>query len=186
MARALTAKQRWALIRAFGSLDNAIDEALRRSAELRELWDTQYTTAWWPDTGAFWEAFWEIALPVLGIDAVPQTPAGSEKDELEARRPSTRGRINASVSETEANKAARIYIKNRELTAYGVWVRYNPRRVKQKTNPKLLSKNMIGYLMTAIDRRWLPWDSARGRLGISGEFRAGRGRLVIPRRKPAS
>lgn len=180
MASALTPEQQWALREAHGSLENARDEALERSPELRKLWEI-----WWPQTPDFWKVFWKRALPVLGIDAAPQAPADSET-EHEPRRPSTRGRINASVSETEANKAARIYIKNRELTAYGVWVRYNPRRVKQKTNPKLLSKNMIGYLMTAIDHRWLPWDSARGRLVISGEFRAGRGRFVIPRRKPAS
>ena len=186
MARALTPEQSWALIKDWGSIDNAIHEALERSPELRELWESQYTAAWWGHEGNFWPAFWKIALQVLGVDAVPQTPASSEKDELKARRPSTRGRINASVLETEANKAARIYIKNRDETAYGVWVRYNPRRIKYKDDPRLLSKNMIGHLMTAIDRGWLPWDSARGRLRISGEFRAGRGRLVIPRRDPAS
>ena len=186
MAGGLTPAQRRALIMSWGNIEDAIREALKRSPELQKLWDTQYTTAWWPYGGEFWKAWWEEALPALGIDAAPRTVAAGEKDELEARRPSTRGRINASVSETEANKAAGIYIKNRELTAYGVWVRYNRRRVKQKANPRLLSKNMIGHLMTAIDREWLEWDSARGRLLISGEFRAGRGRLVIPRRKPAS
>jgi hypothetical protein len=129
MAGALTPEQQTALIETYHSFENAQDKALERSPRLRKVWQD-----WWPRTPDFWKAFWKIALPVLGIDAAPQALAGGEKDELKPRQLSTRGRTEASVSETEANKAARIYIKNRELKAYGVWVRYNPRRVKQKTN----------------------------------------------------
>jgi hypothetical protein len=99
------------------------------------------------------------------------------------RRP---GRTTAPVLEAEANKAARIYIRDRGLSPYAVWTRYNPKRVKRADDPKLLSKNMVAHLVEAIDHNWLPWDAARNQLVISGEFRAGRGRLVIPRRKPAS
>jgi hypothetical protein len=67
MAGALTPKQRGALILKWGTVENAIEEALMRSPELRELWDTQYTVAWWPHTGDFWKAWWEDALPVLGL-----------------------------------------------------------------------------------------------------------------------
>lgn len=66
MAGALTPKQQWALRKEYGSLENARDEALDRSAELRDLWN-----AWSPPTPDFWKVFWEIALPVLGIEAGP-------------------------------------------------------------------------------------------------------------------
>jgi hypothetical protein len=66
VAGGLTPDQEWALRKAHGSLDNARDEAIERSSELRELWVT-----WWPRTPAFWEAFWKRALPVLGLDAAP-------------------------------------------------------------------------------------------------------------------
>ena len=48
MAGALTPKQQWALRKEYGSLENARDEALDRSAELRDLWN-----AWWPQRPAF-------------------------------------------------------------------------------------------------------------------------------------
>jgi hypothetical protein len=115
-------------------------------------------------------------------------PPASDNDVASERprRSQGRGRSKEPVWEREANRAARIYIRNGELTPYGVWVRYNPKRVKQTDKPKLLSKNMVGHLLTAIDRGWLPWDAAERRLVISGEFRAGRGKFVIPRSKPAS
>lgn len=99
------------------------------------------------------------------------------------RRP---GRTKGAVLEAEANKAARIYIRDRGQTPYAVWTRYNPKQLKRAEEPKLLSKNMVALLVEALDRGWLGWDDARNQLVISGEFRAGRGRFVIPRRKPAS
>ena len=91
MTGALTPDQRWALIERYGNVDDAITEALKRSPELQELWDSQYTAAWWPNTRDFWKVWWKRALPVLGIDAAPQTLAADEKDEHEPRRRSTRG-----------------------------------------------------------------------------------------------
>jgi len=67
MASALTAEQRWALITAYGSIDNARDEAIGRSLELQELWQSQFTGDWGRGSG-FEEVFWARALPVLGID----------------------------------------------------------------------------------------------------------------------
>jgi hypothetical protein len=102
------------------------------------------------------------------------------------RRRHRPGRTKGPVLEAEANKAARIYMRDSGLSPYAVWTRYNPKRVKQTDNPKLLSKNMVAHLVEALDRGWLSWDDARNQLVISGEFRAGGGRFVIPRRKPAS
>ena len=109
-------------------------------------------------------------------------------DELPAtpRRRTERGRTEAEVSTSEAEKVARIYMEDRGRTPYAVWARYNPGRVKQDDDPKLLSKNMVAYLVVAIDRRWLGWDASHERLVISGEFQASQDRFVIPRRKPAS
>jgi hypothetical protein len=73
------AEQRWALIRDFGNVDDAITEALERSAELRKLWDSQYTTAWWPNTTQFWEVFWARALEVLGVGP-PSTDAAADRE----------------------------------------------------------------------------------------------------------
>lgn len=77
MAGALTPKQHWAVIQKYGSVDNAIPEALKRSPELQELWESQYTMAWWP-SGDFWSVWWESALPVLGItEGAPTNEAGT-------------------------------------------------------------------------------------------------------------
>src|SRR5262245_18976183 len=68
MSGALTPEQRWALIKAWGTVDNAIDKALELgSPELRELWESQYAVAWWPRMGDFWKAWWKAAHPVLGL-----------------------------------------------------------------------------------------------------------------------
>jgi hypothetical protein len=72
MPGALTPEERWAVERRHGSLDNAVDEALRlapeRCPELQELWDA-YTHRWLgPD---FWKVFWRLALPVLDIEVGP-------------------------------------------------------------------------------------------------------------------
>lgn len=101
-------------------------------------------------------------------------------------RRTERGRTEAEVSTSEADRAARIYMKDREQTPYAVWTKYNPGQAKQTENPKLLSKNMVAHLIEAIDHEWLPWDAERQRLVISGEFRAGQATFVIPRHKPAS
>jgi hypothetical protein len=135
--------------------------------------------------GEFWKEFWRVALPVLGLGHLLR-PTHDEALEERPKRRIERGRREAEVWEREANKAAQIYMRDRELNAYAVWTRYNPGQVKQSENPKLLSKNMIGHLVTAIDRGWLPWDTTHKRLVISGEFRAGSEKLVIPRGKPAS
>jgi hypothetical protein len=66
MAGALTPEQQWALIQAHGSIENARDEAIRRSPELGELWN-----AWWPQTPDFWKVFWKRALPVLDMEIGP-------------------------------------------------------------------------------------------------------------------
>jgi hypothetical protein len=76
MASALTGEQRWALIMTYGSIDNARDEAIGRSLELQELWQSQFTGDWGRGSG-FEEVFWARALPVLGIDTMPTAPAQS-------------------------------------------------------------------------------------------------------------
>jgi hypothetical protein len=179
MAGALTPKQRWAVIQAFGTEDNALREALRRSPELQELWDSQYTAAWWPHTGDFWKVFWERALFVLGLDAAPPAAAAST---------SKRGRRKGSVSVLEANRAAAIYAEdpgeydNRDDGgAYAVHALYIEDR---EPGPSLLSRPMVGHLIRAIRSGWLPWDPEQGQLRISDEFRTSRGMFVIPRRKP--
>ncbi len=70
MPDALTSDQEWALRQEYGSIDNAIDEAIRRSLELEAMWQD-----WWPRTPRFWEAFWARALPVLGVKPASQMPA---------------------------------------------------------------------------------------------------------------
>jgi hypothetical protein len=76
MAGGLTPEQRWALIKAHGSVENARDEALTRSPELQELWQTQYAWDSWP-RGEFWKMFWKIALPVLGISPTELEEGGA-------------------------------------------------------------------------------------------------------------
>jgi hypothetical protein len=72
----LTPKQRWALIdgwgnvAGWGSVDAAIDEALKRSPELRRLWESRDGPDWWFTKGAFWDVWWAQALPVLGLGAL--------------------------------------------------------------------------------------------------------------------
>ena len=75
MAGALTPEQQWELIQTYGSIENARDEAMRRSPELGELWN-----AWWPQTPDFWKVFWKRALPVLGIDAAPPVTAMAQPE----------------------------------------------------------------------------------------------------------
>jgi hypothetical protein len=77
-------------------------------------------------------------------------------------------------------------MRDRGRTPYAVWAHYNPGRVRQAENPKLLSRNMVVHLIEAIDRGWLGWNASRRRLRISDEFRTSQTRFVIPRRKPAS
>jgi hypothetical protein len=101
-----------------------------------------------------------------------------------ARRPGP-GRTETEVWTAEAEKVAGIYMRDRRLTPYAVWARYNPGKVKQAENRKLLSKNMVAHLVDALDQELLGWDAVTRRLVISGEFRASRDKLLIPRRKPA-
>ena len=66
MAGGLTPDERWALIQKYGSIDNAIDVAVTASDELSELWQTRLS---WPKQGDFWDVFWKLARPLLGLDA---------------------------------------------------------------------------------------------------------------------
>jgi hypothetical protein len=101
MAGGLTPDERWAVIQAYGSESNAINAALERSPELQELWETQYTLAWWPRTGDFWKVFWKEALPVLGIAATP--PGGTPEIE-----PAPRRRGSAPFSRRTLNEVQRL------------------------------------------------------------------------------
>jgi hypothetical protein len=128
---------------------------------------------------ARWENF--VALLLLAVDDEPRAvvvPAPTSKRGA--------GRAEGEVLEHEANRAARIFMRDRHQSPYEVWARYNPKKVLQADNPDLLSKNMVAHLVAALGREWLPWDAARNRLVISGEFRASPDSFVIPRRKPAS
>src|SRR5262245_43043910 len=53
-------------------------------------------------------------------------------------RKTKRGRTMAEVSRREADEVARIYMRDRSLSGYAVWRRYNRGQVRQAENPKLL------------------------------------------------
>jgi hypothetical protein len=78
----LTAEQRWALVQRYGSVENARDEAIRRSPKLQDLWHSAHSTLDWGPGSGFWEVFWKRALPMLGIvDAADGTDRGYAEGE---------------------------------------------------------------------------------------------------------
>ena len=100
-------------------------------------------------------------------------------------RRSGRGRRKGKVSIYEANLAAEIYVKDRaeydsrdDGGAYAIHKLYSEDR---EPAAALLSRPMIGHLLTAIRAGGLPWDARKGRLRISDEFRTSKGMFVIPR-----
>jgi hypothetical protein len=102
------------------------------------------------------------------------------------------GRRDKPVSNVEANRAARIYVKDRTRTPYDVHELYK-REIKNGDPPAKydakngahLSRSMVGHLINAIDEEWLSWDVARKELRISDEFLTSTGKFVIPRSEPA-
>jgi hypothetical protein len=89
----------------------------------------------------------------------------------------------------EAKKAAAIYLENPDEFdardddgAYAVHKLYAEDR---EHVPVLLSRPMVGHLLTAIREGWLPVDAERRELRIPDEFRTSAGMFRIPRSKPA-
>lgn len=129
---------------------------------------------------------WEFMAELRGFEIDADGSAGGAK--------SNRGKWEKHNSEPEANKAAEIYLNNRGLTPWEVWVRY--KRVRDATDAGRLSKNMVARLIGDLngDEPLLVWDAAAerddgglGRLRLpSGELWANFGRGVLPRRAPAS
>jgi hypothetical protein len=117
--------------------------------------------------------------------------AGRDAQPEPARR--KRGRREKDVSVLEAIRVARIYKDNSSgATDYNVHKAYVEELADEGISYDAatgdsphLSRKMVGYLMAAIGRGWLPWDPFRKSFEIAPEFRTRRGRFVIPRRKPA-
>jgi hypothetical protein len=162
MSRALTAEQRGALIKTYGTVDDAIREAQQRSPELQELWNSQYTIAWWPYQGDFEKVWWKAALPVLGVDSAP--PVSVEKPGKRAAKGS-------------AGAPDALYDREEIKRALCLWR-------DRATSPQQISQASIarpGFSRTAV-RRVIRLDEhgafergPRGGLrllGIRGEFRA--------------
>jgi hypothetical protein len=167
-------------------MENAIYEARWGSSELQLLWE-QWERGDWP-RDEFWEVFWGKALPVLGI-RMPTPSTHKERSAPRRERGSSRReRRKGEVLIEECNKAGRVFFNHRGATDYEIWKRY--REGRTKGDPDLLSKNMVGYLCTALAEEWLPWSHrGKGRLLVSripGDFRASPETLVIPREEPAS
>jgi hypothetical protein len=158
MAAGLTPEQEWMLIKTHGSLDNARDEAIERSDELRDIW-----TDWWPRTRGFYEVFWKRALPVLGVGTT--APAAAVPPSKRGRRKGAAGAPDAFYDREEIKRVLRLWRD-------------------RSTAPQKISQTSLarpGFSRTAV-RRVIRLDEhgafelgSRGRLrllGIHGEFRA--------------
>jgi hypothetical protein len=98
----------------------------------------------------------------------------------------TVGRGMQKVLVEECNRAGRLYFRHPGDTAYAIWMKYMQGRTADE---ETLSKHQVYHLCAALDEGWLPWSKrGKGRLllsGISGEFRASKDRIVIPREAPS-
>ena len=70
LARVLTMEQEWVLRdNGWDDLGAALEEALRRSRELRQLWNSRNDSDWQAvDVSVFARIFWDQAIKALGID----------------------------------------------------------------------------------------------------------------------
>ena len=127
------------------------------------------------------------AREILARALEDEQPVDADEEPRAARK-SNRGRREGKVSVIEANKAAAIYLGDPHAFdarddggAYAVHKLYNEDR---EPFPLLLSRPMVGHLITAIREGWLLWDASRGQLRIPDEFRTNTGMFRIPRGKP--
>jgi hypothetical protein len=165
MAGGLTPEQRWALIDGWGTPENAIDEALKRSPELQELWGTQYTVAWWPHTGEFWEVFWKRALPVLGIDVGPDE---TEPSPVDSERP---------AREEELDLGGNGYTKEEIEAAIDLLTQgqLRARRLAQES----------GMSFGRARRLWKWFDTGAAGWSKEGKLQAGPGLRWVKRQTPS-
>jgi hypothetical protein len=124
----------------------------------------------------------ELRVRHLVVAALAEDRPTDEADLAGGDLRSARGRRRTEVSEDEANKAARIFIANGQLTAYEVWTRYNPKRTKQEENPNLHALGRDEH----VDSERIDARKVRRRHGARGADEPsdlGRGRLVLRKRR---
>jgi hypothetical protein len=173
MAGALTPEQSWALIKRYGTIDNAFEEARTSSPELQELWNSYVLGAWAGRTRDFWKAWWKLALPVLGVDSGLDEEAIRAGD---AAAPRPRRREKRAAKGTAGSPDA-LYPREEIKRALLLWR-------SRSTSPQQVSQSSIarpGFSRVAV-RRVIRLDEhgafelgPRGGLrllGINGEFRA--------------
>ncbi len=176
MAGGLTPDQRWAVIQEFGSPDNAVDEACRRSDEVSELWQTRHL---WPQHD-FWEAFWNRALPALGISRDDELEEAVSSPTSRKSTESKQGKWEGKAfSEDEVNKAAEIWVSNPGLTPWEVWKRYV--RVRNPRDTGRLGRRKVTDLGTALDTGDARWDAEHERVEGLARSLSEPSRVLIPR-----
>jgi hypothetical protein len=180
-AEGLTPEQIRELVGRFGSLEAAVEEARTRPGfgdELRQIAAAQMLALSHPeDARGLNESYMRVVYAAVGGE--PRTDQPTRRSQL--------GRRDKDVADAEANRGARIYAKDRTRTPYAVHQLY--RRQVENGDPPVTydattgphrSRTMVGYLMTAIDEGWLPWDPAGNELRISDEPRKVRHPLPQP------
>jgi hypothetical protein len=112
MAGGLTPEQRYALIKAYGSIENAIDKAIERSPELGELWQSQHVFGAWPPGSGFWELWWKRALPILGVE-IAVDPDLQDSDTVQAPGDQASGAVGAPghIPEGIVERAVRLHVE---------------------------------------------------------------------------
>jgi hypothetical protein len=166
VARGLTPQQRLAVIREYGTLENGIGEVRWRSTEAQSLWESGERGEW-PDRDEFWQVFWGIGLPVLGITEKPpaaEKPNQSDKTEGRQHRPGRHGKeyrgedvekvvILTNAAQLQDKKLGRT-LRNKTATAAGV------------------TPYMVDLVFELVRHEKLAYGGRKGWLKIGGEFSA--------------
>jgi hypothetical protein len=147
-ADGLTSEQRMELLREYGSLVVARDEAIRRSPKIAQIWQVRSN---WHDAREFWEYFWKEALPVLGINVGPSRQAAEvEPVELPERRAPLPAGL-GWFAWSKIQKAARAYaagMGRNEVAKHVELPREDASRVRKMLAHELLRLNEAGKLVS--------------------------------------